>query len=164
MHGRMSCPQSSRGIRHLAVSRTVSIGVASCEATPSAASIWSNAVSGRTLWAAPSAFATLGAPLFAFANKFPGGHRRGVTPVPIPNTEVKPFTADGTARVALWESRSLPGINPKARIVSKTVRAFFFFAIFTTLCASRNDSNRLKESCEVGRRSDRSSRRPFEFQ
>ena len=32
------------------------------------------------------------------ANKFPGGHRGGVTPVPIPNTEVKPSTADGTAR------------------------------------------------------------------
>jgi hypothetical protein len=32
------------------------------------------------------------------AETFPGGHRRGVTPVPIPNTEVKPSTADGTAR------------------------------------------------------------------
>ena len=29
-------------------------------------------------------------------------------PVPIPNTEVKPFSADGTARVAVWESRSRP--------------------------------------------------------
>ena len=44
------------------------------------------------------------------ANKFPGGHRGGVTPVPIPNTEVKPSTADGTAGAGLWESRSLPGI------------------------------------------------------
>ena len=41
--------------------------------------------------------------------QFPGGHRRGETPVPIPNTAVKPSTADGTARVASWESRSLPG-------------------------------------------------------
>ena len=39
-----------------------------------------------------------------------GGHRRGVTPVPIPNTEVKPSTADGTACVSAWESRSLPGL------------------------------------------------------
>ena len=42
--------------------------------------------------------------------RFPGGHRRGVTPVPIPNTEVKPSTADGTAWVTAWESRSLPGL------------------------------------------------------
>ena len=40
----------------------------------------------------------------------PGGHRRRVTPVPIPNTEVKPSTADGTARATAWESRSLPGV------------------------------------------------------
>ena len=45
------------------------------------------------------------------ASKFPGGHRGRVTPVPIPNTEVKPATADGTACVGVWESRSLPGFN-----------------------------------------------------
>jgi hypothetical protein len=43
-------------------------------------------------------------------DRFPGGHRRGATPVPIPNTVVKPSTADGTAGVTLWESRSLPGV------------------------------------------------------
>src|SRR5207247_6286277 len=43
-------------------------------------------------------------------NQFPGGHRRGVTPVPIPNTEVKLSTADGTAWETAWESRSLPGL------------------------------------------------------
>jgi hypothetical protein len=32
-----------------------------------------------------------------------------VTPVPIPNTEVKPAGADGTARVTAWESRKSPG-------------------------------------------------------
>ena len=31
----------------------------------------------------------------------------GVTPVPISNTEVKPFSADGTWRETAWESRSL---------------------------------------------------------
>ena len=46
----------------------------------------------------------------AFVSKFPGGHRSRVTPVPIPNTEVKPATADGTARATAWESRSLPGV------------------------------------------------------
>ena len=43
-------------------------------------------------------------------NQFPGGHRGRVTPVPIPNTVVKPATADGTACVGVWESRSLPGL------------------------------------------------------
>jgi hypothetical protein len=45
-----------------------------------------------------------------FGFLFPGGHRRGETPVPIPNTVVKPSSADGTAGVAPWESRSLPGV------------------------------------------------------
>ena len=31
------------------------------------------------------------------------------TPVPIPNTMVKPQRADGTARETVWESRILPG-------------------------------------------------------
>ena len=44
------------------------------------------------------------------AKRFLGGYAEGVTPVPIPNTEVKPLWADGTARVAVWESRSPPGI------------------------------------------------------
>ena len=43
-------------------------------------------------------------------SKFAGGHRIRVTPVPIPNTEVKPDTADGTAWETVWESRSLPAV------------------------------------------------------
>ncbi len=54
-----------------------------------------------------------------FGNQFPGGHRSRVTPVPIPNTEVKPATADGTARVGAWESRSLPGIFRKQPVSSR---------------------------------------------
>ena len=50
------------------------------------------------------------------AAKFAGGHRIRVTPVPIPNTEVKPDTADGTARETVWESRSLPALFWKARL------------------------------------------------
>ena len=34
-----------------------------------------------------------------------GGYRKEVTPVPISNTEVKLFCADGTAWVTVWESR-----------------------------------------------------------
>src|SRR2546426_5731275 len=40
----------------------------------------------------------------------PGGDAGGATPVPIPNTEVKPSWADGTAWATAWESRSLPGL------------------------------------------------------
>ena len=37
-----------------------------------------------------------------------GADREGGTPVPIPNTEVKSFIADGTAWVTTWESRTVP--------------------------------------------------------
>ncbi len=37
-----------------------------------------------------------------------GGHGGGETPVPIPNTAVKPASADGTWGVAPWESRTPP--------------------------------------------------------
>ncbi len=40
-----------------------------------------------------------------------GDHGEGVTPVPIPNTEVKPFSADGTAWATVWESRTLPRLK-----------------------------------------------------
>jgi hypothetical protein len=53
--------------------------------------------------------------LSLLTKKFLGGYAEGVTPVPIPNTEVKPLRADGTARAAVWESRSPPGFNRKAR-------------------------------------------------
>ena len=41
----------------------------------------------------------------------PGGLAGGATPVPIPNTEVKPSKADDTAAERQWESRTLPGYN-----------------------------------------------------
>ena len=37
-----------------------------------------------------------------------GDDGEGVPPVPIPNTEVKPFSADGTWLDTAWESRTLP--------------------------------------------------------
>ncbi len=37
-----------------------------------------------------------------------GGHSDRVTPVPIPNTEVKPVSADGTWGLTPWESRTPP--------------------------------------------------------
>ncbi len=43
--------------------------------------------------------------------EFLGDHSEGETPVPIPNTEVKLFSADGTAWVTVWESRTLPRLK-----------------------------------------------------
>ncbi len=57
----------------------------------------------------------LGCPLGGGASSSPGertvsgGHGGGETPVPIPNTAVKPASADGTWGVAPWESRTPPG-------------------------------------------------------
>src|SRR2546427_9270567 len=42
--------------------------------------------------------------------RFSGGCVERATPVPIPNTEVKPLGADGTARATAWESRKPPGL------------------------------------------------------
>jgi hypothetical protein len=50
--------------------------------------------------------------------KFSGDFVGRVTPVPIPNTEVKPAGADGTARVTAWESRKSPGLLNEARSVN----------------------------------------------
>ena len=43
-----------------------------------------------------------------------GGHSGGVTPVPIPNTEVKPASADGTWEETPWESRTPPDFSERA--------------------------------------------------
>ena len=59
-------------------------------------------------------FRSSGVPGCSSPAAFPGGHRSRVTPVPIPNTEVKPATADGTAWVTVWESRSPPGFFTKS--------------------------------------------------
>ena len=40
--------------------------------------------------------------------KISGGYSAEVTPVPIPNTEVKLCIADGTAWETVWESRLPP--------------------------------------------------------
>src|SRR5438309_10838986 len=56
-------------------------------------------------------------------NEVLGDDSGGETPVPIPNTAVKPASADGTALATGWESRSSPGIS-------------FFFARHLTSCYS----------------------------
>ena len=50
-------------------------------------------------------------------------------PVPIPNTEVKPLSPDGTARASVWESRTLPRLNQAPRKLG----AFCFRSNQTTL-------------------------------
>jgi hypothetical protein len=50
----------------------------------------------------------------------PGGLTGGATPVPIPNTEVKPSKADDTAAVRQWESRTLPGYKRPVRLQNLT--------------------------------------------
>ena len=39
-----------------------------------------------------------------------GDDSEGVTPLPIPNREVKPFSDDGTIPAGGWESRRLPDL------------------------------------------------------
>ena len=43
-----------------------------------------------------------------------GGNSEGVTPLPIPNREVKPLSADGTWLERAWESRSPPALIERA--------------------------------------------------
>ena len=51
-------------------------------------------------------------------NTVSGGNGEGVPPVPIPNTEVKPFSADGTWLDTARESRSPPDSNREDIILS----------------------------------------------
>src|ERR1700733_12120328 len=75
------------------------------------------------------------------ANKFPGGLTARVTPVPIPNTEVKPCRADDTARVTARERRSPPGLKFKGRN-AQSVRGLFYFygSLSFSYSVSNNDS------------------------
>jgi hypothetical protein len=59
---------------------------------------------------------------------FSGGVIDKATPDPISNSEVKLVGADGTAGVALWESRTLPGFfSPRALRRIRATQGFCFF-------------------------------------
>ena len=73
-------------------------------------------------------FLARGAKLKRASQQVSGGYTARVTPVPIPNTEVKPRWADDTARVTAWERRSLPGLNSRKPQVSVDTWGFCFFA------------------------------------
>lgn len=55
------------------------------------------------------------------SEEFPVAMRPGDTPVPIPNTMVKPRAADGTMLETAWESRWLPDF--RKGLIAQPVRA-----------------------------------------
>ena len=60
--------------------------------------------------------------------KVSGGDLEEATPDPIPNSEVKLLGANGTAREAVWESRTLPGFMSTGPVLDARVPFFFVFA------------------------------------
>ncbi len=68
--------------------------------------------------------------LYAELNTFFGGDSKEVTPVPIPNTEVKLFCADGTAWATEWESRTLPKFFNEPGITHAMVPGFLLIDHF----------------------------------
>src|SRR5271168_1254845 len=64
--------------------------------------------------------------------KFPGYHTARVTPVPIPNTEVKPRRADDTARATVWERRSSPGLKSNKAALNNQSGLFVFGAPYSS--------------------------------
>ena len=59
-------------------------------------------------------------------------------PVPIPNTEVKPFSADGTWLETTWESRTLPDSTKKK---PQTMSGAFSLCIPSVLLTGRFQAN-----------------------
>ena len=58
-------------------------------------------------------------------SQFSGDNGERDPPVPIPNTEVKPFSADGTWLETTWESRTLPD-SMKKELTPYGVGSFSF--------------------------------------
>ena len=55
-----------------------------------------------------------------------GDSSSGETPLPIPNREVKPTSANGTAPGPGWESRSSPGLSSMKNSLPKYHRETIF--------------------------------------
>ena len=70
---------------------------------------------------------------YAKPYKISGDYGERDPPVPMPNTEVKPFSADGTWLETTWESRTLPDSTKKS--LRRMSGAF-------SLCIRRNPSFR----------------------
>src|SRR4051794_1804448 len=80
-----------------------------------------------------------------------GGHSERETPGPIPNPEVKPFSADGTATERLWESRTPPDIHSVEATVRWPLLHFCTFPFRSSRSISRGRS--ASQPASVRRRS-----------
>src|ERR1700722_19795709 len=85
-----------------------------------------------------------------------GGYSEGETPGPIPNPEVKPLSADGTAREASRESRTPPHISSGE---SRSPWGPAFFALRPPHPAHRTPQFLLSRAQVKGLRSKASSQR-----
>ena len=65
---------------------------------------------------------------------FPVAMRLRVTPVPIPNTMVKPQAADGTALETVWKSRWLPESFLKNRDGIRTLKTAYMIKYIQRTC------------------------------
>ena len=63
---------------------------------------------------------------YAKPYKISGDYGERDPPVPMPNTEVKPFSADGTWLETTWESRTLPD-SMKRKDLPERVGLFFSY-------------------------------------
>ena len=68
----------------------------------------------------------------------------GETPGPIPNPEAKPFSADGTALVTVWESRTPPDMNfrDKGRLPIRKAALVALWAQWCSLVGQDGDDER----------------------
>ena len=79
-------------------------------------------------------------------NRISGGNAGGATPVPIPNTEVKPTRADDTWIARSWESRTLPDLsykNPRG-----LPGGFYFCPGLKHQVPSRDEDNKVILECK----------------
>src|SRR3954454_13443338 len=83
-----------------------------------------------------------------------GGDFEEATPDPIPNSEVKLFGANGTARVAVWESRTPPGFFPKEARETAPCATLELFAFCLPRWRRRTRARyaRARELCHRARR------------
>src|SRR5687767_4169613 len=77
------------------------------EHTPTTTNRWGTAHS----WFASTKQFPTNKPRFVEVERVTAAIAKRETPGPIPNPEVKPFSADGTATERLWESRTPPDIH-----------------------------------------------------
>src|SRR5437660_11963504 len=82
-----------------------------------------------------------------------GGYSEGETPLPIPNREVKPLSADGTWPARAWESRTPPVL------LERTARTRSVL-ICTDTARARTAARRTKTAGASG---ERESERRFEL-